>query len=691
MSNYFFERLLLDENLVMFECRAFQKRLTALWEAWREFQANGELNQPEVVRPGVLASWERSRANGIDPYLPLDTTYASQEEIEQRLQQSRFLIEVAVPILQTLEQNLEGSGFRIDLLDPDLLILAQFGDREVVSEATKRHSVPGAFRNEESCGTNAINLAALLRKPVQIVGPEHYNANLHYWTCSSAPIFSPEQELLGVINIAGHFSLLHKHTLGMTIAVAKSIEQGIQQLRLHEALKLSHKYLNSIFHSVSNGIIAVDSKGTITTFNQAASEFLEIDSDNVIGRSADEVFGANNPFTEVLTTKEPIFNREILLSSGGQRRSFVGTIETLDSDEGAQGGVVGVVRPLSSIKGYVRSFAGFKAQITFSDIVGDSPDFRKSLQLAKQAATLPTTILLQGESGTGKEVFAQAIHNASAFRDGPFVAVNCAGIPGELVESELFGYESGAFTGAKKGGHVGKFELAEGGTLFLDEIGSMPLNMQAKLLRALQTRSVMRVGGTTEIPLNTRFVYSANTDLWQQVQEGSLREDLFYRINVVTIVIPPLRNRLDDIPLLTEHFCKKLSSKLGVSFKVADSVYPILTGYHWPGNVRELENAIERSAVLALARGRQQITPDDVLLYSGIRKSHEQANEGKENDSIMSHSAVFDHGLDMEQTELAAIRKALAVSDGNVSKASRLLGIHRSTLYRKLDRYGISR
>ena len=411
------ERLVLDESLTLSECRQFQEKLSLLWESWREFQANGRLRHPKTIRPEVLASWERCKARGIDPYSPLDTVYAQEEELIRRRENSRILIEVASPVLQTLAKKLTGSGFRVDLLDPDLFFLAQFGEPSVIEESSKRYSVPGGNRGEKSCGTNAINLAALLLEPVQLVGPEHYNVSLHYWTCSAVPILSPQKELIGVINIAGHFSLLHGHTLGMAVAVGKAIEQSLQQRELLDALELSHEYLSNVFHSVSDGIITIDVNGIITTFNRAAGVFLGREPSKVVGLSVDKVFGMDNPFTKVLNTGERMVNREILLRVGGHTRVFVGTIEPLKIRQGLEG-VVGVIKPLASVKGFVGTFAGLTAHITFEDLIGDSLEFRKAIQLAKQAAEFPTTVLLQGESGTGRisllKLFIMPAHSMMA-------------------------------------------------------------------------------------------------------------------------------------------------------------------------------------------------------------------------------------------------------------------------------------
>lgn len=666
----------LDEDSYLSEFRESLNRIKQVQQAWEEFHRTGDVTRPSVVRPEVLASWKRCRARGLDPYRAADIVRLSPSELEKRIEAHQVLVEVASPFLQVLAEAITDSGFRVDLADKDLFILAQYGKDDMLREAAKFGSGVGTNCCESNRGTSAINLAKNLGRPVQLVGPEHYNINLWYWTCSAVPIFCREN-LCGVINFAGHFSLFHKHTFGMAIAVAKLIEQALQQRRLVSELELSNRYLNNVIHAVSDGLVVVDSRNVITTLNQAAGHFLNIDPARAVQRPTDDIFGPNNPFSNVLRSGQSIVNKEVVLRIEGRRRRyfFVGTLEPMIAEEKPQG-VLGILKPMASTKGLVKNVIGLKAHFTFDDLIGNSAELREAVRLARQAAELPTTVLLQGESGTGKELFAQAIHNASTFKVGPFVALNCAGIPGELVESELFGYEGGAFTGAHREGRPGKFELAERGTLFLDEISTMPLGVQAKLLRVLQTRTIMRLGGTAEIPVNVRLICATNRDLGQLVQEGTFREDLFYRVNVLAINIPPLRERKEDIPLLVEHFCRKLGQRLGTSVAVEDKAINMLLEYHWPGNVRELENVVERSVVMALARQSDVVQVEDVVSYSAFRDVTRKTPGAAEVSS--------GPGYALGEIETAAIQDALAVSNGNMSKAARLLGIHRTTLYRKL-------
>jgi len=663
------------ENIIT-DYQRFIDLITSIKKAWEEFQSTGEVSVEGVVREEVLQSWRRCKSVGLDPYAPV-LFQISKDEISERIEHNRVLISVATPFLQTLVDSVKGSGFRVDLYDRELYLLAQFGEDEALKEAAAHGTLLGVNRSEIYSGTNAINLAAHLQRPIQLVGPEHYAATLHYWTCSATPIFNPEGEFIGVINMAGNYLLMHKHTLGMVIAVGKVVEQSLQQRRLIHALEESNEYLNSVIQAVTDGLLVVDPDGKVTTLNQSAAHFLGVNQKAALGMDVDELLGVNNPFKEVLVSGKPIVNSELALGTRGKRNVFVGSIEPVRGKRGIHG-VIGILKHFDDARRFVKDVAGFRAHFSFADLVGEEPEFKKCISLARQAAKLQVTVLLQGETGTGKELFAQAIHNESAFRNGPFVAVNCAAIPRELIESELFGYEEGAFTGAQKGGRPGKFELAEGGSIFLDEVNSMSLDMQAKLLRVLQTKCVVRVGGISERPINVRIICATNRDLGELVKKGAFREDLFYRIHVLPIKIPPLRARPKDIGLLAIYFKNKLQHQLGADLQITEDALRMMMEYSWPGNVRELENVLERCAIVALSRGVSSIDLDDITVSLGLRSC---ANVGT------NHAGPQPDTL--STVELNAVVNALRLSGGNISEAARVLGVARTTLYRKIKRYGL--
>jgi transcriptional regulator with PAS, ATPase and Fis domain len=321
---------------------------------------------------------------------------------------------------------------------------------------------------------------------------------------------------------------------------------------------------------------------------------------------------------------------------------------------------------------------GSPARYSFGDLVGQAPPLRRRLQLAEAAARSDSSVLITGESGTGKEVLAQAIHNASPRASGPFVGINCSAIPRELLESELFGYEGGAFTGAKRGGHPGKFELAEGGTILLDEIGDMPIEMQAKLLRVLQEKRVHRIGGTREVELHARIIATTNRDLDEESEKGRFRRDLLFRLKVIHIQLPSLRERASDVPLLVSHYLGLFAARLGKNVRaLAPEVMEAFMRYHWPGNIRELENVLEAEVNLASA---EQTVLDQVP--EGIRPR---------GGVVGDEATALVHGAPrtLEQSERELLVQALAAHAGSIPEVARQLGISRGTVYNKIRRFAL--
>lgn len=327
----------------------------------------------------------------------------------------------------------------------------------------------------------------------------------------------------------------------------------------------------------------------------------------------------------------------------------------------------------------VKSINQHRDSYTFSSILGESEAIIQSIKIAKRAAKVDTSILIFGESGSGKEVFAQAIHNESRRCDKPFVAINCGAIPKDLIESELFGYEAGAFTGAAKAGKQGLLEYASGGTLFLDEIENMPLQAQVKILRALSSSTINRIGGNKPIPINIRVIAASKKDLQDEIKKGSFREDLYYRINVVQINIPPLRARKKDIKIIFDHYLREFSDKTGIEItSIDDKLIQYLEAYHWPGNVRELINIIERSLVLS-----ENGVIDDSVLPTGIKECYMAAK--LEKDFNRAFGEKLPEGTRLLQiAEDIVIKRVYKEEDCNITRTAKRLGISRPTLYKKI-------
>lgn len=443
---------------------------------------------------------------------------------------------------------------------------------------------------------------------------------------------------------------------------------------------MDKEILAELFEQAYECIVVTDANGYILMMNKRYREFIR--ATEVVGKHVTEVIENTRMHIVGQTGKEEIADihringREMIANrvpiwKDGRLLAVLGTVMFQDVRQlhALSATVDQLKQELAYYKGELRRTLG--AVYSFDQIVGSSSKMREVKKFAQKLAKSDTTVLITGESGTGKELFAHAIHAASRRGMGPFIRVNCAAIPDTLLESELFGYEEGAFTGAVRKGKKGKFELADRGTILLDEIGDMPLPLQAKLLRILQEKEVERVGGTRPIPLDVRVIASTNRNLPERIREGSFREDLFYRLNVVTLPIPPLRERYEDFPVLVHDLLEQVKESTGVTVKEIDQgVWEELNSYSWPGNVRELRNVLEHA--IHMMEGTRLTAEHLVIPILDQRGRTARLYTLKES---------------LEQAEVEAIRRALAAAGGNKREAARQLGISKSSLYQKLEKY----
>lgn len=458
------------------------------------------------------------------------------------------------------------------------------------------------------------------------------------------------------------------------------------QVRKHELLRAT-SCLNHVFDTMSDIVLISDNTQKIIQVNKMAEK--------CIGKTAAELM--HTPLTEVLRDgKTEIHslvniykahkNLEVLMDTSEGSIQCLSSSRLLRDDRGCTIGAVYLLHPVEKTVKPGQRTSRSCASLQLQDIIGQSPKMQEIKQMIPRLARSNSNILLEGESGTGKEVIAQAIHNESSRRNGPFVAVNCGAIPKELIHSELFGYTEGAFTGAKKGGSAGKFELASGGTLFLDEIGDMPLEQQVVLLRVLQEKKVTRVGGNSVIPLDVRVICATNKKLQDEIARGNFRSDLYYRLSILSIKVPPLRERRADIPLLFHYFLNVIGREKRSFKPIGAEVMKCLQEYTWPGNVRELQNTVER--ILHMTEGDVLCVQD---LPPNIIDSHRHRH-GVESEAVKEEDAFQ---LRNNQRQLKAEKEAQRIKDllnengGNVAQTARTLGISRNSLYRKIKQYDI--
>lgn len=638
------------------------------------------------IAPEILSSWQRCRDRNMNPYDD-STVILSEKELKKRLDDNKTLIEIIKPIVHEIMDTIKDSGYKIDFYDKDLYLLLRFGKKTSESERRRKELVPGESHKEIDVGTNATNMAALLEKPIQLVAYESFRTYYHDLTCVGVPIMDRNDRLIGVLSITGYCWPLHKHTMGALISIKRLVElklSGLYQTEIAEPGLLSRELLETI----EDPVVVVDNDSKITAVNSIASSTLLNGWASAIGFTSGTVWGDSDPFWEVLKLKKHVRNKQFITKQNGNNTIYAYNINPIIGQNGKCLGAIGVFRDKQVKQDRTGKPPASRAYYNFDSIVGDSSIMQRAINLAKETASLDNNVLILGESGTGKELFTQAIHNASTFSAGPFVAVNCSAIPNALLESELFGYEGGSFTGAKKEGAPGKFEMAKGGTIFLDEINSMSLDMQTKLLRVLQNKSIVRIGGDKEIPVDIRIIAAANIDLWELVQKGEFREDLYYRINVISITIPPLRQREGDVSLLIDNILDRMSSRLGDIITIDEEASKVLCSYHWPGNVRELENVLERSWVIARTNNSNKISLRELVEYRGIRDAILERTdyEGK---PIRTQKEEVSRKETLEYQECQSIIEALSENRGNVKAAAQQLGISRNTIYRKLKKYDI--
>lgn len=434
--------------------------------------------------------------------------------------------------------------------------------------------------------------------------------------------------------------------------------------------------LKTVMDTIDDGILAVNQQGIITHFNTAAEKMLGFGKEEVIGAKISDIFTSDIPLLELLHTGLPYRNREVMLTTLRGKNHYLTSGRPVKDASGIVIGAVAVLKEMKDVEELVYSVTNPDIQC-FEEILHVSKAMEDTINMAKRVAQTDSTILIRGESGTGKELFARSIHTASPRREKPFAPVNCAALPDTLLESELFGYEEGAFTGAKKYGKSGLFEYASGGTVFLDEIGELTVSLQAKLLRVLQEGKIKRVGGNREISVDVRIIAATHSDLEQMLQKGQFREDLYYRLNVIPLFIPPLRDRKEDLPLLIENLLFKKNHRLKKQVKhILKPAMEKLTQHNWPGNVRELENVIER-AVSFSSQGK--ITPNDIVLGHFIPSTAVSVSEIGKSRKLKEILAELECSILYE-----AINKY-----GTSRQVGKMLGLSHTGILNRMKKYNI--
>jgi len=646
-------------------------------QAWYNFVQNGGI--PNHVEPDIKEAWIRCKASGISPYLNA-TNKLTGEELTQCQLKNEFLTKVSKPPIEKLYQFLQGSGFAVALSNSDGILLDVLGDDDVISDS-HGNLVVGADWSELGIGANSIGTSLYLDAPTQYWGFEHYCRLPQRWAGGGAPIHDPSGALIGCLDIAGKIEHSHRHTLGMAVITAQAIDM---QLKLEQILNLSdqtNQHLEAIIGAMSEGLIILDEAHSIVLANNHVAAKLSAQIELLLGHSIKELCADTN-LLKIIYNHQRTTDYFTSLAYGKKEYACTITCQAIPNSDGKVETLL-LINDILRAKKLVRKFAAGEASFTFDDIIGKDMRLKSVISLAQTAAETSANVLVLGESGTGKEVFAQAIHTGSSRASGPFIAINCAVIPKELVASTLFGYEEGAFTGAKRGGAPGKFEMADHGTLFLDEIGELPLDTQAVLLRVLETKRFNRVGGKEDIDVDVRIIAATNRDLLQESQVNRFRLDLYYRLNVLSLNLPPLRERKTDIPLLAAHFLRQMNCRYNkVVTEIVEEAIELLLHHEWLGNIRELQNTIERAVIITETSEiscdtiRSAITPSATVLQRCIP-------------AVPVASHLREQSMAVPSGERERLIRLLEECRWNITKAALKLGVARSTLYRKIYYYNL--
>ncbi|TEB17878.1 Acetoin dehydrogenase operon transcriptional activator AcoR [Pelotomaculum sp. FP] len=612
--------------------------------AWRNFVKTGVIAE-QGVQPIIARSWQRSRNidTGIDPIH--NDLVLSKGLLEEKRADNQDLISIAAPIMRDI-CYMGGENF-VSLSDAD----------GYVFDAVSNVDCPiplGATCREEVIGANGIGIALVEDKLVEIRRYEHYLTFLHEHGCAAITLHNPDGQIIGTINITNPFGDLEPGSSGLLQLGTQVIER---QLRWKYSMqKEALSTFGVLKDEIGQCLLVFDQHGKIIDVNKNCINLLRFSrEEEILGVHFRDILKENNAAGTIIPhpgTKFELVNDLCSVPCKAVKNSIIRGFN--DSDK-----TLLLFETVNSV-----NKGPNKLYFTFNNIIGKAQSWSNIVHRAKKAAEVSSNVLIEGESGTGKELIAQSIHTDSG-RSGLFVPINCGAIPKELIESELFGYEEGAFTGARKGGMKGKLEMADKGTLFLDEIGEMPLAMQVHLLRFLQDKTVTRMGGTKPKTVDIRVIAATNRDLRQEVKEGRFREDLYFRLNVINIQLPPLRRRKEDIPMLVHYFMNKFCQEFKKPpLDIDSTTINALCRYDWPGNVRELSNIIENGVIFTEGKiMAPEVLPSYVVDYKPI-------NPLKENN--------------LKIYEKALILETLEKCEGNVTKTAKALGIARNTLYNKL-------
>lgn len=604
---------------------------------WKKFVNEGVLDSNRI-NERISESWHRCKQANVNPHMNKGQKILSSDIFQDQKKKSEIFLDIAIPQIQNMRKTIDELQMMALLIDPDGYVLSLSGNKQTLKRAKYINFIEGVKWTEAAVGTNAIGTALQIEEAIMISGTEHYSVASHSWSCAAAPIHNDDGKLIGVLDFSCPIEFSHPYMLGMVTSIAHAIERECS-IRVHQnELHLIHRFLDVI----------------------------DSDEQVVICNHRDVIVSASKSVRERVSNWSRM-KLEDLMQNGLKSKLEV----PVYSNDRMIGKCIYVKE---NKQGNVFSTSPFINGITFPGVIGTSNAFQHTLEEIKLVSPTDASVYVCGETGVGKEYVARSIHENSPRKNGPFIAVNCGSLPKELMESELFGYAEGAFTGARRQGYKGKFEQADGGTIFLDEIGEVPPEMQVALLRVLQERTVTPIGSSKEVPLNIRIITATHKDLLRLVEEGKFRQDLYYRLHVYPLYVPSLIERKEDIPYFIQHFCERKNWNVVFPKSICNQ----FSQHVWPGNIRELLNVLERIYILSQGREicEKQIS---FLLQTMMGNQHQLALQAENKTEHTFNSR--------EKIQRDSMIEALEKTNGNVSLAAKLLDVPRSTFYKRMQKY----
>lgn len=637
-----------------------QALLDRKYSQWSNFILHNKI--PENMDPIIIESWKACKKMGVNPE-NLKMELVDRKLWERKVEDNFELIQVARPIMKKFYATLSDNQDIFALLDKDGCILDYLVPEDYVHWHEIGQPIKGLIFSNQQTGTNSVELCLKHDKAIQLTGAEHYNRNYIKSTCYSAPLHDNKGKVMGCISLTGKAELTNPYLLKVVTMAAIAIEA---QFELARASNLANRSIDVM----SEAALVLDDKFQIVKFNKKLIELFQIRNEtSLYGLNFEDVFQDETVKRKVLRKHLNCDIFELQVKLQGISRNCSVSISPIISYNRLIG-VIALLRPIKELARLANKMSGNRSFYTFEDIVTQNKALKHTIEMAKKVADTDCAVLIQSESGTGKELFAHAIHQYSKRSKQPIVVVNCAALPNNLVESELFGYEKGAFSGANETGQPGKFELANGGTIFLDEIGELPLEIQPKLLRVLDSGKVMRLGSSHEIELDVRIITATNRDLQEEVRINNFREDLYYRINVIELNLIPLRRRPEDIEILARLFLDRLLARDPQDHKVMTPEFiACMKAYNWPGNVRELQNVMSKVYYMSSS----EVIDKDLFEYIyPLEKCEEELDLAP-----------------MDRHEKQLIKEALSRNPDDIKAVYKELGMSRATFYRRLTKYNL--